>query len=143
MAQTPETLAREWFDSVWNRLDESAVDRLMHPDAVAHGLGPEPIRGSAQFKAFYRDFKNTFANIRVDVARAVTQGDTVAVLCHVTGNHAGDGPAGRATGRDVDFWGTTFIRMQDGRIIEGWNTFDFLTMYQQMGWVSNPVAAAS
>jgi predicted ester cyclase len=142
MAQTPEALAREWFDTVWNRLDESAIDRLMHPEAVAHGLGPQPIRGPAQFKAFYRDFKNAFSNIRIEVERAVTQGDTVAVLCHVTANHAGDA-FGPATGRDVDFWGTTFIRYQDGRIIEGWNTFDFLPMYQQIGWVSNPVAPTS
>ena len=21
---------------------------------------------------------------------------------------------------------------------QGWNTFDFLTMYQQLGWVRNP-----
>jgi predicted ester cyclase len=143
MSQSPEAIAREWFESVWNKLDESAIDRLMHPQAVAHGLGPEPIRGAGQFKAFYRDFKNTFSNIRVQVERAVTEGDTVAVLCHVTGNHAGDGPAGRATGRDVDFWGTTFIRVSDGKVIEGWNTFDFLSMYQQIGWVANPVVATS
>ncbi len=68
----------------------------------------------------------------------MTQGDVVAVLCHITANHAGDA-FGPATLRDVDFWGTTFIRVMDGRIIEGWNTFDFLTMYQQMGWVTNPV----
>jgi hypothetical protein len=29
--------------------------------------------------------------------------------------------------------------VRDGRIVEGWNTFDFLTMYQQMGWVKSPV----
>ncbi len=31
------------------------------------------------------------------------------------------------------------FRVRDGRIAEGWNTFDFLTMYQQMGWVKSPV----
>jgi len=32
----------------------------------------------------------------------------------------------------------TITRVEGDRIVEGWNTFDFLTMYQQMGWVSNP-----
>ena len=35
------------------------------------------------------------------------------------------------------------LRVRDGVVIEGWNVFDFLTMYQQMGWVSNPVLPAS
>jgi predicted ester cyclase len=62
-------------------------------------------------------------------------------LCHVTGKHVGDSLGGPATGRDVDFWGTTTFRVQGDQIIEGWNTFDFLTMYQQLGWVANTVTA--
>ena len=46
---------------------------------------------------------------------------------------------GKATHKPVDFWGITIGRVHDGRIVEGWNTFDFLTMYQQMGWVKAPV----
>ena len=141
MSQTPEAVARDWFESVWHQLDESAIDRIMHSDAVAHGLGPQPLRGPADFKPFFRAFKGAFSNIRIQIDRAVTQGDVVAVLCHVTANHAGDA-FGPATQRDVDFWGTTFIRVRDGKIVEGWNTFDFLTMYQQIGWVSNPVLPA-
>lgn len=143
MSQAPDALAREWFDSVWNKLDESAIDRLMHPQAVAHGLGPQPIRGPEQFKPFFHVFRKAFPGIRVFVERTVVQGDSVAVLCHVTGKHLGDTLGGPATGRNVDFWGSTMIRVKDGKIVEGWNTFDFLTMYQQIGWVANPVTAAS
>jgi len=138
MSQTPDAVARDWFESVWHKLDESAIDRLMHPEAVAHGLGPESLHGPAGFKPFFHAFKGAFSNIRIHIERAVTQGDVVAVLCHVTANHAGDA-FGPATRRDVDFWGTSTIRVRDGQIVEGWNTFDFLTMYQQMGWVANPV----
>jgi predicted chitinase len=27
---------------------------------------------------------------------------------------------------------------RDGKIVEGWNCFDFLSMYQQIGWVNTP-----
>ena len=32
----------------------------------------------------------------------------------------------------------TILRIRDGLIVEGWNTYDFLSMYQQLGWVRNP-----
>jgi hypothetical protein len=30
-------------------------------------------------------------------------------------------------------------RVRDGQLVEGWNCIDFLTMYQQMGWVAQPI----
>ena len=137
MPDTPDALAREWFENVWNRLDESAIDRLMHPDAQVFGLGPAPLRGPEAFKPLFRMFRDALSGIRITVERAIVQGDEAAVLCHVTGRHTG--PAfGPPSGRDVDFHGITIVRVQDGRLIEGWNAFDFLTMYQQIGWVPNP-----
>ena len=59
--------------------------------------------------------------------------------CHVVARHVGSDLGGPATGALVDFWGMTIIRAENGRIVEGWNSFDFLTMYQQIGWVSSPV----
>jgi hypothetical protein len=43
------------------------------------------------------------------------------------------------TGKNVDFRGITIVKMKDGQLIEGWNVFDFLTSYQQFGWVGDPV----
>lgn len=143
MTQTTDGVAREWFDRVWNNLDESAIDRLMHPDAVAHGLGPQPMRGPAQFKPFFHAFKDSLGGIRVDIERTVVDGDTCAVFCRVVAKHVGDALGGPATGRDVAFTGITMLRVKDGRIAEGWNAFDFLTMYQQLGWVPNPVVPVS
>jgi steroid delta-isomerase-like uncharacterized protein len=139
MPTQPDSLARQWFDEVWNKLDESAIDRLMAPDAVVHGLGQEQLHGPAQFKPFFHRFKDALADIRVDVERTVVEGDFCAALCHVTAKHAGHAFGGPATNRDVDFWGMTMFRVKDGRLVEGWNAFDFLTMYQQLGWVKSPV----
>jgi predicted ester cyclase len=83
--------------------------------------------------------KGALAGITVNVERAVVQGDMCAVWCHVVGRHAGDSLGGPATNRAVDFYGMTMARVRDGKIVEGWNSFDFLTMYQQLGWVANPV----
>ncbi len=139
MSASPDSVVRQWFTEVWNERREDAIDRLMAPGAAVHGLGGAAIVGPDGFKPFYRTFCSAFTDFKVDVVQTVVEGDRVAALCHVTGRHVGDALGGKATGRSIDLWGTTIGRVQDGRIVEGWNTFDFLTMYQQIGWVKSPV----
>ncbi len=38
MALTPAEVLHTWFERVWNQADESAIDELLHPTAIAHGL---------------------------------------------------------------------------------------------------------
>jgi predicted ester cyclase len=139
MSAAPDAIMRQWFQEVWNERREEAIDRLMAPDAKIHGLGDGLIVGPSEFKPFYRTMCAAFGDFSVVVMQTVVQGDRVAALCHVRARHVGDALGGAATGRTVDFWGTTIGRIVDGRIVEGWNTFDFLKMYQQVGWVNAPV----
>jgi predicted ester cyclase len=141
MSASPDAIIREWFQQVWNERREDAIDRLMWPDSVVHGLAEGALTGPAAFKPFYRTICAAFGDFTVEIAQTLVDGDRVAALCHVTGRHVGDALGGTATGKPVDFWGTTILRVRDGRIAEGWNTFDFLTMYQQIGWVTSPVVA--
>jgi predicted ester cyclase len=62
----------------------------------------------------------------------------VAAHCHVIGQHSGSSFGAEPTGQSVDFWGISIVRVEDGKIVEGWNCFDMLSMYQQIGWVANP-----
>jgi steroid delta-isomerase-like uncharacterized protein len=142
VADTPDVLAKRWFDEVWNRGDESAITRMLHPQALVHGLGATPITGPDQFKPFYRVFQRAFREMQIDVMRTVVQGEMCAVHCRVRARHVGPDLGGPATGSQVDFSGITMLRARDGLIVEGWNCFDFLTMYQQIGWISNPVVPA-
>jgi predicted SnoaL-like aldol condensation-catalyzing enzyme len=124
---------------VWDEGDEAAIDRLMHPEALVHGLGGAPIRGPEQFKPFFRVFNRALGDLSIDIVRTVVEGDTCAVHCHVVARHVGPDLGGPPSGAKVDFWGMTILRAENGRIVEGWNCFDFLSMYQQIGWMSDPV----
>ena len=131
-ASTSEVL-RAWFARVWNEGDESAIDELYAPTAVAHGLPAASMPGPEGFKPFVRNFRSAFPNIRVEITHAVSEGELGVVHCRVTGSHTGDGLGVAATNRAFEFTGMTMARVVDGRIIEGWNTYDFMAMYQQLG----------
>ena len=134
MAGTPDALVRQWFEQLWNRGDESTIDRLLSPDAQIFGLtsGGQPVVGAEAFKGFYREFRAGFPNIRVDVVRTITEGDWVAAYCHCAGTHTGQFLGKPATQKAVDFNGMVMIRVAGGQFIEGWNAFDFLSCFQQI-----------
>jgi steroid delta-isomerase-like uncharacterized protein len=140
MSMTPDQAMQTWFDEVWNQGREEAIDRMMTDDTVAHGLPGGPSQGPQAFRSVFTLFRAAFPDIRIVVERTVTEGDMCAAYCRVTGTHTGDSLGFPATGQRVDFHGVTMARFKDGAIREGWNCYDFLTMYQQLGAVQLPTA---
>ena len=67
----------------------------------------------------------------------VAEGDIVAARWSGTGTHRGDGLGIPATHISVKFSGMTFARIQNGKLVEGWNVFDQLGMLQQLGVVES------
>ena len=83
---TPESVLRAWFDGVWNRGDESTIDRLMNSETVIHGLPTpdgQPIRGPQHFLPFYQAFRKAFPDISVEILNVVTQGSLAVARCPI------------------------------------------------------------
>jgi steroid delta-isomerase-like uncharacterized protein len=134
MSNDHATIAHEWFEHVWNRGDESTIDRLFAEDGIAHGLaGAEEneLRGPAAFKPFFHTFRAAFPDLNVVVEDTIVAGDKVVARCTVRGTHRGD-TLGPPTQKPVLFTGITIMRVRDGQIVEAWNNFDFATMKAQL-----------
>ena len=132
---TNRELVTAWFDQVWNNADEAAIDRMMAPGAKFHGLTPDgsPVVGPAGFQPFHRQMRQAFPDIRFELRKIISEGDQVAVHCVVTGTHTGPGLGPQSTGAAVRVEGMAVATVRDGRIAEGWNFFDFMTLYQKVG----------
>lgn len=131
---TNDQLVREWFEQVWNQQREEAIDRMMAPDALVHDLVPSgPMKGAAAFKPFHRQFLLAFPDMHIDVLRTITEGDLVAVHCRVSATHSGDALGPAATHRKASISGIAIARIKNNQIVEAWNCFDFLSLYQQLG----------
>src|SRR5918992_537364 len=102
------TVIRRWFEEVWNRGREDAIDELFDEEGVAHGLADEAgadLRGPVGFKPFFRRVREAFPEIEVVVEDTVSEGDKVAARCSVRGRHRGDSLGIRATDSPVEFDG--------------------------------------
>ncbi|HTH53238.1 MAG TPA: ester cyclase [Edaphobacter sp.] len=129
------TFIERWFEEVWNKGREEAIDEMCRPDAVSHGLnhpdGTE-VSDRQEFKAFHKQFQASFSSINVKVERMVAQDDLIAGYCVVSGVHSGDGLGWPATGKQVTFTGMCMARIEGGKLAETWNCFDFASMYRQL-----------
>lgn len=136
MPQEYETFMHRWFEEVWNQGREDAIDEMFAEDGIGHGLptdNGEPIRGPKDFKPFFKKFREAFPNIKVVVGETVSDGEKIASVCHVSGFHEGEGIGLSPTNQPVDFTGIVIVKLRDGKIVESWNSFDFMTMYAQLG----------
>ena len=137
MSEDIKGLVRRWFDEVWTEGRVASIDALMAPSCVVHGLGKE-MRGPEAFKPFHSAYRSAFPDVKINVDHMVAEGDIVAARWSGTGTHGGDGLGFPATGRQVQLSGMTFVRIQNGKLVEGWNVFDQLGMLQQLDIVKLP-----
>ena len=136
MANNNEAVIRRWFEEVWNQGREEAIDEMFAEEGVAHGLAEGPggdLRGPSDYKPFFRRFRGAFPEMEVVVEDTISEGDKVAARCTVRARHIGDTLGFAATGRSVEFTGIAVVRVAEGKIVEAWNNFDFMSMFRQLG----------
>ena|SRR5687768_11092344 len=137
MSAENKALVRRWFEEVWNQGRTATIDELFAADGVVHGLG-DTMRGPAAFKPFHAAYRDAFPDVRIEIEDMVAEGDKVAYRWSATATHRGNGLNFAATNRQARFTGMGFVRVRDGKLIEGWNNFDQLGMLQQLGVVNLP-----
>ena len=129
------SLTWRWMTDVWNKGSEDAIEKYLHSTAVVHGLDNISGPGPAGFKVFYRGFREEFPKVDVIVEDVLSEEGYESARCIVTATHKNN--------KQVTFTGMTFIRVEQDKIVEAWNNFDFHTMYNQLGFVLNHPAEAA
>lgn len=121
-----------WFRRVWTEEDPNAIDEMFAPEAHATGLGDTPIVGPDEFKAFQSALLNLLGDVSINIDKVVDDGTWTACMCTMTAT-------ARKGGDTIAITGSVFIRTRDGKIIEGYNHFDFLEMFTQLGLLPDDV----
>ncbi len=136
MSEENKELVRRWFEEVWNKGRADAIEEMFDANGIAHGLSDDPenpIKGPRDFRPFHTVFRDAFPNMMIVVEDMVAEGDKVAARCSVRAKHEGEFLGRSATESPVDFTGITIVRIDNGKIVEAWNNFDFMTLHRQVG----------
>jgi steroid delta-isomerase-like uncharacterized protein len=116
------SIARRWFEEVWNQRRAATIDELLTPASVCHGE-EGPITGQDDFRErLHVPLLSALPDIRVVIEDTLVEGCQVVVRWTATGTHTGDGLGIPPSGRAVSFRGITWLRIENGKLMEGWQS---------------------
>ncbi|HEY6251554.1 MAG TPA: ester cyclase [Candidatus Angelobacter sp.] len=135
-----KSLVHRWFEEVWNQGRERTIDELLGKDIVAFGLGEAgtEVHGPAEFKTFFKNLRNAFPDLHITIEDTLAERDEVAVRILIEGTHKGDGLGIPATEKKFRVSGICVIKLANGKLVVGWNSWDQLGLLQQLGVVPAP-----
>jgi steroid delta-isomerase-like uncharacterized protein len=140
--QDAAALMRRWFDEIWNQGRIESVDELLAEDAVMWGIGrpDQSSRGSAEFKEFYHRQRSATPDVKITLDQVVQEGDTAFARWTATMTHTGEGFGVAPTNQTITLSGMSACRASNGKIVEGWNSWDQVGMARQLGLLDGRVA---
>ena len=130
MSEENKALARRSWESVEA---SDTLGEVYASDVVWH-MPDQEVRGIEEAKQFVDMFKTAFPDMHATVEDVVAEGDKVVTRVTLRGTHQGEVEEfGPPTGKQVEIEGITIHRIEDGKIAEEWNSYDNLSMMQQLG----------
>jgi predicted ester cyclase len=90
------------------------------------------VRGPRDFLAARAALVGAFPDLRVTVDGTIAEGDEVAVRWSASGTHRGEQMGPRASHKEIAFRGISWIRFANGRIVEGWDSWNLGKLLSEM-----------
>lgn len=137
MSEQNKRIARQVFEDIQSEGNTALVDKIVALDYVGH-TPPADIHGPEGARQFTVMLRAAFPDMRVTVEDQIAEGDRVATRWTFRGTHEGDFQDIPATGKQVTMSGITLFRIANGKLLEGWNKPDLLSLMQQLGAVPVP-----
>jgi len=136
MSVANKVLIYRWYEEVWNKQNERVLDEMLSAEVVLYGLADSPtefLKGPEQFKKYWRAMLSVFPDVRIAVESTIAEDEKVVARCSLRATHQGDGLGFPATQQKVHITGVTIAVFKEGKVVEAWNNFDYLTVYRQLG----------
>jgi predicted ester cyclase len=133
--------ARRLLEAPW-RGNWDVIDELVADTYVGHDPAePDPILGPAGLRASAERYVAAFPGGSIAVGPQFADGDTVVTRWTGRGVHTGELSGIAPTGREVTVEGITVSRIEGGRIVEEWTSWDRLGLLVQLGAITEPAHA--
>jgi predicted ester cyclase len=117
-----------------NQKNPDLIEECYPPDFVWHGPDQD-IRGYEQAKQLSYTFLAAFPDAQITDEDVIAEGEKVVRRYTTHATHQGETEMfGPPTGRQIELKGITIHRIEGGKIVEEWESYDNLSMMKQLGF---------
>jgi steroid delta-isomerase-like uncharacterized protein len=132
-------VVRRAVEEIWNKGDLFLVPEVYAPDFVSHqhshpNMGD--VRGLGSLQTFLSEFREAFPDFHDTIDDQVAEGEKVVTRVTSSGTHRGTFMGLQPTNKHVSWMAISIDRIQDGKIVEEWGSWDMFGMMQQLGATS-------
>jgi uncharacterized protein (TIGR02246 family) len=120
-------------ENAWRERDPVALASDHAPNGVVVSPTGGVLEGRAEIERIYRVWFTAFPDLMLSTEDLLVDGDRAALLCRITGSHAGEFFGVAPTGRRIEVAGAFIYRLQDGYIVHERRVLDFTGLLVQVG----------
>lgn len=129
-----KALVKRFYQEYYNNGRRDAIDDLFDPSYVHHTPEiPAGMMSHEEFREHMLTLARAFPHMRVAIEDQIAERDKVATRLTLYGLQEGDLPGIPTRGKEIKVAAMTIFRIRDGRIVEGWESYDSLDMALQLG----------
>jgi len=127
-----KAIARRLTDEGENNQDLDALDEMVAPDYILHGMPPEYPSGLEGLKLVLKNTFKGFPDWKITIHDLFAEGDRVAERWSAVGTHLGEWEGIAPTGKKVYWDGILIYRIVDGKVTEEWVVDNTSSILQEL-----------
>jgi predicted ester cyclase len=133
MSEENKALIRRMLEEGMNMRNLALLDELLDPGYVYHGVVEGEIKGVEAMKQFLTSLYAVWPDVQHVIQEQVAEGDKVVTRFKSIGTSQVEFMGIAPSGKQVTVDEVSISRIAGGRIVEDWNTWDFLGLLRQLG----------
>jgi steroid delta-isomerase-like uncharacterized protein len=115
--------------------DQATLNEVLAPDLVAQEPGAPGPQNREMHLQGISIFNTAFSDRHFTVEELIAEGNLVATRTTLQGIHSGNFQDQPPTGKLITATGLTIERVENGKIVERWFSFDVARVLQELGLV--------
>jgi predicted ester cyclase len=127
-----EGLVRQFYDQLWNRWDDGAVDEVLSADFEFRGSLGDVTRGRDEWRAYRHTIRAAIPDFHNEIVELVVSGGHAAARLVYTGHHHGVLLGHRGHGASIRYEGAAFFRSGSGQLVAAWVLGDVEALRRQL-----------